>query len=735
MAKKIVYEIEVKEGDSVKTIQKTADTLDNLDEAAKSYQEQLKKAVVGSEEFKKVNKNLEEVKDAQEKALASTRSFTENLEQIPGPIGQVAQGITGLGKAAKIFAANPIFLALTALVGTLKLLFNAFTSTKEGTEALQRVTAGLSAAMDVLRDVAVKVAEVLINAFKNPKQALIDLGNAIKENITNRLEGLVEFIPQVSKAINLLFQRNFKEAGKVAADAMGKVVLGVEDVTDKAVKAGEAIANVAKEAQEEAKEAARLTGVLQRITDAERELNVTRAEQNAELQKTKLLVEDTTLSYDDRLRALDEVSKKEIETTNQELKLAQDRLNALEKLASLSDSNAETLDEIAQQRIKIANLEQQSAAKLTEATTKRNSLLQQQKADLKAVADLEQQLNIELIDDEIKKQEMELEIQRNAQLQSIDQLKTSEEKKNELRLLAEMSYQDQLTELRKQKEEERIAAELEREKRRIDAKIELLKLEIEEQQMVDEEDLLRYEELLRAQTDLLLQNDELTAEERELIEEQYSQAIKDIRDQKAKNAQDNADKEKQAEYEKANAAVSALGTIASAAGAETAVGKAAGVAQATVNTYLAASQALADKTIPTFLKPFLVAAQIALGLKQVSEIAGVGYNIPKPSVPAPQKLAMGGIVSGQGTVDSDNINVALSPGESVINASSTAAFAPLLSRINELGGGSAFNMGVLDNQVTSQVISDQRPVKAYVVSSDMSNQQQIDRRIKDRSVI
>jgi len=735
MAKKIVYEIEVKEGDSVKTIQKTADTLDNLDEAAKSYQEQLKKAVVGSEEFKKVNKNLEEVKDAQEKALASTRSFTENLEQIPGPIGQVAQGITGLGKAAKIFAANPIFLALTALVGTLKLLFNAFTSTKEGTEALQRVTAGLSAAMDVLRDVAVKVAEVLINAFKNPKQALIDLGNAIKENITNRLEGLVEFIPQVGKAINLLFQRNFKEAGKVAADAMGKVVLGVEDVTDKAVKAGEAIANVAKEAQEEAKEAARLTGVLQRITDAERELNVTRAEQNAELQKTKLLVEDTTLSYDDRLRALDEVSKKEIETTNQELKLAQDRLNALEKLASLSDSNAETLDEIAQQRIKIANLEQQSAAKLTEATTKRNSLLQQQKADLKAVADLEQQLNIELIDDEIKKQEMELEIQRNAQLQSIDQLKTSEEKKNELRLLAEMSYQDQLTELRKQKEEERIAAELEREKRRIDAKIELLKLEIEEQQMVDEEDLLRYEELLRAQTDLLLQNDELTAEERELIEAQYSQAIKDIRDQKAKNAQDNADKEKQAEYEKANAAVSALGTIASAAGAETAVGKAAGVAQATVNTYLAASQALADKTIPTFLKPFLVAAQIALGLKQVSEIAGVGYNIPKPSVPAPQKLAMGGIVSGQGTVDSDNINVALSPGESVINASSTAAFAPLLSRINELGGGSAFNMGVLDNQVTSQVISDQRPVKAYVVSSDMSNQQQIDRRIKDRSVI
>ena len=735
MAKKIVYEIEVKEGDSVKTIQKTADTLDNLDEAAKSYQEQLKKAVVGSEEFKKVNKNLEEVKDAQENALASTRSFTENLEQIPGPIGQVAQGITGLGKAAKIFAANPIFLALTALVGTLKLLFNAFTSTKEGTEALQRVTAGLSAAMDVLRDVAVKVAEVLINAFKNPKQALIDLGNAIKENITNRLEGLVEFIPQVSKAINLLFQRNFKEAGKVAADAMGKVVLGVEDVTDKAVKAGEAIANVAKEAQEEAKEAARLTGVLQRITDAERELNVTRAEQNAELQKTKLLVEDTTLSYDDRLRALDEVSKKEIETTNQELKLAQDRLNALEKLASLSDSNAETLDEIAQQRIKIANLEQQSAAKLTEATTKRNSLLQQQKADLKAVADLEQQLNIELIDDEIKKQEMELEIQRNAQLQSIDQLKTSEEKKNELRLLAEMSYQDQLTELRKQKEEERIAAELEREKRRIDAKIELLKLEIEEQQMVDEEDLLRYEELLRAQTDLLLQNDELTAEERELIEAQYSQAIKDIRDQKAKNAQDNANKEKQAEYEKANAAVSALGTIASAAGAETAVGKAAGVAQATVNTYLAASQALADKTIPTFLKPFLVAAQIALGLKQVSEIAGVGYNIPKPSVPAPQKLAMGGIVSGQGTVDSDNINVALSPGESVINASSTAAFAPLLSRINELGGGSAFNMGVLDNQVTSQVISDQRPVKAYVVSSDMSNQQQIDRRIKDRSVI
>lgn len=54
-------------------------------------------------------------------------------------------------------------------------------------------------------------------------------------------------------------------------------------------------------------------------------------------------------------------------------------------------------------------------------------------------------------------------------------------------------------------------------------------------------------------------------------------------------------------------------------------------------------------------------------------------------------FATGGFVSGPGTGTSDSIPARLSNGESVINARSTAMFGPLLSSLNQAGGGVAFN--------------------------------------------
>jgi len=53
----------------------------------------------------------------------------------------------------------------------------------------------------------------------------------------------------------------------------------------------------------------------------------------------------------------------------------------------------------------------------------------------------------------------------------------------------------------------------------------------------------------------------------------------------------------------------------------------------------------------------------------------------------------GSMVRGKGTSKSDSINARLSNGESVINARSTSMFAPLLSAINEAGGGRALSPG------------------------------------------
>ena len=55
------------------------------------------------------------------------------------------------------------------------------------------------------------------------------------------------------------------------------------------------------------------------------------------------------------------------------------------------------------------------------------------------------------------------------------------------------------------------------------------------------------------------------------------------------------------------------------------------------------------------------------------------------------KFATGGLVRGAGTGTSDSIPAMLSNGESVMNARSTAMFSPLLSAMNQAGGGVSFN--------------------------------------------
>jgi len=109
--------------------------------------------------------------------------------------------------------------------------------------------------------------------------------------------------------------------------------------------------------------------------------------------------------------------------------------------------------------------------------------------------------------------------------------------------------------------------------------------------------------------------------------------------------------------------------------------------------------------------------------------------------------ASGGMVTGAGTGTSDSIPAMISNGEYVVNARATNAFLPLLTAINDsglrprfAGGGlvNTNNMGGfaaenISNAITTSLMD--RPVKTYVVGTDMSNQQQFDRTIKSRSIM
>jgi len=258
----------------------------------------------------------------------------------------------------------------------------------------------------------------------------------------------------------------------------------------------------------------------------------------------------------------------------------------------------------------------------------------------------------------------------------------------------------------------------------------------------DMEDQLGYNQWLIGQEDTTYEekialnkaNEDIISNMTFESENQRTAAIKE-------NAKARADIDKAAaDAKKANleAISSMLGSASALLGENTVAGKATAVAQTTIDTYLAAQKAYASLVGIPIVGPALagVAAGIAVagGLMNVKKIlsvqvpstggSGGGGGIPSAPAPAASKFASGGYVTGQGTSTSDSIPAMLSNGESVINANSTAMFGGLLNQINQAGGGAPIQTPGGNSGATPII-------KTYVVASDMTSQQEADKRIKD----
>jgi hypothetical protein len=106
--------------------------------------------------------------------------------------------------------------------------------------------------------------------------------------------------------------------------------------------------------------------------------------------------------------------------------------------------------------------------------------------------------------------------------------------------------------------------------------------------------------------------------------------------------------------------------------------KALSIATATVSTYTAATNALAD-TRPAFLGPAVAASIVALGLANVAKIAGA-------------KFATGGIVSGYST-SGDRVPVLVNSGEMILNKNQQTELYGLAT--GSRSGGNGSDMGAI----------------------------------------
>ena len=143
--------------------------------------------------------------------------------------------------------------------------------------------------------------------------------------------------------------------------------------------------------------------------------------------------------------------------------------------------------------------------------------------------------------------------------------------------------------------------------------------------------------------------------------------------------------------------------------------------------------------------PFNAIQASIIGLAGSLEISNIETQIQ--GLRSDNGFASGGLVSGPGTGTSDSIPALLSNGEFVINAKSTKEFLPLLESINSNNlqsfatGGFVLdnNLSTIDNSFDdSRIINElrqnrQQPIRAYVFEKDITQAQEIEKRLQELS--
>lgn len=452
----------------------------------------------------------------------------------------------------------------------------------------------------------------------------------------------------------------------------------------------------------------------------EREVIKQNADSQLKISQLKAKAADkATYSAKERLGFLQEALAEEDAIAKREMELAKERYRILEEQSKLAENSKEENDELARSYADMRAAERSYYEKSRELTAQmveaKNAIAAEEKAAAaarKAAADAE-----------IKAAEAQLKLLTESEKKALD-IRTREIEAR-LKLVEEGSLQEyqlqqQLLKAKLDADLQRLASE--------EGTDELIKLRRQEY-MQEMADLDRtWEKAAAAEADAILQEslDRINAE----LEARRAAAdeIKAQEEAKMKLAEDTAG----AFSTVAGAITNMLATVGKENRELTKLAKVIALAQIAIETGVATAKGISAAMTQPF--PANLAA-IATTIATV--ISGMTSAI---STVKSAKFATGGLVNGPGTGTSDSIPARLSNGESVINARSTAMFGPLLSSLNQAGGGVAFNPAAGGQRegyefLAAAVAAGMKSVNLHVAVDEITQVQDRVRRIDDISTI
>ena len=711
--------------ESGNVVEQTTSKLSDLQKAVSSTQEALKNADIGSAKWKELKDSVEQNEKALGKAQVKSDGLFNTLAKSGGPIGTVVSGFQGMGKAAMAFVANPIGAVVAALGLAFTGIYKALTSTEKGMFALNRIFGAFSG---------------IISAVVKP------LGE-IAAILGEKLAASIEFVLSGLEALGLDFAKSANEGAKLAQ-------------------------------------------TINEIDEAEGDLAVARAQQNKELAVAKELLTDTNASYEDRKAALDKIKVAEEALAAREVALAQKTLEAARTRLKLQGESKENLDAEEAALIKLAQTEESYAAKQRQFNKEEKKLAAENAAAVKAAQDekikkakeyadarkaaldkirsYEQENALLEEEDEQKREIKAQEFAKQAQLREIEAMKLTATEKAKLKEEIEENNQLKLAEIEDKytkKREDKAKEDGEKAKQLANEVADALALSREEK-------FAREQQQIKDQYDELIKQSQGNAEQQKLLQDARDKALLDgqkaYNDETVKMAEDTAAKQRaidQAAFEFKMAKINQGIDIAAQAGAllgqlagenkklaiaGVVVEQGAAIAKVITSTKIANAGALATPqsiatsgaaavpviTMNNISAGLNIAGIIAAAAKAISDInkaetAGGGDG--GGSKVMPSTYANGGLLTGRRHANGGIMTPMgeLEGGEFVVNRASTSSFLPILESINSMGVGRNGAQNNLGANIEGSMSGSNPVFKTYVIASDVTSQQEADKRIQD----
>ncbi len=572
-------------------------------------------------ESAKASKNLDnlskEISDLNKEVTKSNKDTAKGMKEVEDASKDTAGGVRKIGSALKAVGIGLIvaaFAKFTEVLNENQKVADFFSITFET----------LSLAFNDFFDFILSNTSTITGFFKaifdDPLKSIEGLGNAIKNNIIERFNSMLDTVGLAGKAVKKFFEGDFSgaaEAAKEASKEFVDVLTGVDGTVD---KVGEGITKVVT---------ATTSYVKETVKAATENINLAKTAELAAVANQGLIEK-----YDLQAETLRQVRDEE-RNTIAERKKANDELNAV--------------------------LDEQEKAMLANA----NAILAAAQAQFDKNGNDENQIAL------IEAQNELLAVQ--AQVAGF----RSEQKANDLALD------------REQKELNQSISDAEAERNKAQSEFTAEQIE---------NDYLR----LQAQLDIAKQEEEIESKRLTEKRDQYkqgTQAYVDANNELLAYQQENANTQVQIEKDlnksKKDLTTQALTDMATIVGKNSKFGKAIAIVQAIRDTYAGANKALAQGGIFGFIG---AAAVIAGGIANVKTIT----STPEPTPPA------GASVGGGSAVPP--------------TPSAPPAF-------NVVGQGETSQLA---NAIGSQA---SEPVRAYVVSNDVTTAQGLERNIVEGATI